>query len=179
MRGKNIIDDGAGTVRPESEDQPGLPKYTEEGKLYEYVLREEGITGANGLQSIGFEGIPLMIGLIIVACFVNLFIGSASAKWAILAPVFVPMMMLMGYDPAITQAVYRIGDSITNPLSPLFTYMPVILGYARKYDHKAGLGSVIANMIPFSVTFAIVWIIQVIVWVSLNLPLGPGGGIYL
>ena len=137
------------------------------------------ITGANGLQSIGFEGIPLMIGLIIVACFVNLFIGSASAKWAILAPVFVPMMMLMGYDPAITQAVYRIGDSITNPLSPLFTYMPVILGYARKYDHKAGLGSVIANMIPFSVTFAIVWIIQVIVWVSLNLPLGPGGGIYL
>ena len=136
------------------------------------------ITGANGLQSIGFEGIPLMIGLIIVACFVNLFIGSASAKWAILAPVFVPMMMLMGYDPAITQAVYRIGDSITNPLSPLFTYMPVILGYARKYDHKAGLGSVIANMIPFSVTFAIVWIIQVIVWVSLNLPLGPGGGIY-
>ena len=135
--------------------------------------------GTNGLQSIGFEGIPLMIGLIIVACFVNLFIGSASAKWAILAPVFVPMMMLMGYDPAITQAVYRIGDSITNPLSPLFTYMPVILGYARKYDHKAGLGSVIANMIPFSVTFAIVWIIQVIVWVSLNLPLGPGGGIYL
>jgi len=137
------------------------------------------ISGANGLKAIGFEGVPLMVGLIIVACFVNLFIGSASAKWAILAPVFVPMMMLMGYDPAITQVVYRIGDSITNPLSPLFTYMPVILGYARKYDKKAGLGSVIANMIPFSVTFAIVWIIQVIVWVGLNLPLGPGGGIYL
>ena len=137
------------------------------------------ISGANGLKAIGFEGVPLMVGLIIVACFVNLFIGSASAKWAILAPVFVPMMMLMGYDPAITQVVYRIGDSITNPLSPLFTYMPVILGYARKYDKKAGLGSVIANMIPFSVTFAIVWIIQVIVWVGLKLPLGPGGGIYL
>ena len=137
------------------------------------------ISGANGLKSIGFTGVPLMVGLIIVACFVNLFIGSASAKWAILAPVFVPMMMLMGYDPAVTQVVYRIGDSITNPLSPLFTYMPVILGYARKYDKKAGLGSVIANMIPFSVTFAIVWIIQVIVWVGLNLPLGPGGGIYL
>ena len=137
------------------------------------------ISGANGLKSIGFTGVPLMVGLIVVACFVNLFIGSASAKWAILAPVFVPMMMLMGYDPAITQVVYRIGDSITNPLSPLFTYMPVILGYARKYDKKAGLGSVIANMIPFSVTFAIVWIIQVIIWVGLNLPLGPGGGIYL
>ena len=137
------------------------------------------ISGANGLKAIGFTGVPLMVGLIVVACFVNLFIGSASAKWAILAPVFVPMMMLMGYDPAVTQVVYRIGDSITNPLSPLFTYMPVILGYARKYDKKAGLGSVIANMIPFSVTFAIVWIIQVIIWVGLNLPLGPGGGIYL
>ena len=137
------------------------------------------INGANGLQAIGFEGIPLLIGLIFVSCFVNLFIGSASAKWAILAPVFVPMMMLMGYDPAITQVVYRIGDSITNPLSPLFTYMPVILGFARKYDKNTGFGTVVANMLPFSVTFAIVWIIQVIVWVTLDLPLGPGGAIYL
>lgn len=137
------------------------------------------IAGADGLKDIGFTGIPLMIGLLLVACFVNLFIGSASAKWAILAPVFVPMMMLMGYDPAVTQVVYRIGDSITNPLSPLFTYMPVILGFARKYDKKVGLGTIIANMLPFSVSFAIAWIIQVIIWVTLNLPLGPGGGIYL
>lgn len=137
------------------------------------------INGAGFLENIGFKGIPLMIGLIILSCFVNLFIGSASAKWAILAPVFVPMMMLMGYDPAVTQVVYRIGDSITNPLSPLFTYMPVILGYARRYDSKAGLGTIIANMLPFSVTFAAVWIVQVIIWVGLNLPLGPGGGIYL
>ena len=137
------------------------------------------ISGANGLKAIGFTGIPLMIGLIIVSCFVNLFIGSASAKWAILAPVYVPMMMIMGFDPAITQMVYRIGDSITNPLSPLFTYKAVILGYARKYDKEAGLGSVIANMIPFSACFAVVWILQVIVWVVFNLPLGPGGGIYL
>lgn len=137
------------------------------------------IAGADGLKDIGFTGIPLMIGLLLVACFVNLFIGSASAKWAILAPVFVPMMMLMGYDPAVTQVVYRIGDSITNPLSPLFTYMPVILGFARKYDKKVGLGTIIANMLPFSVSFAIAWIIQVIIWVTLNLPLGPGGNIYL
>lgn len=136
------------------------------------------ISGAEGLKSIGFTGIPLMIGLIFLSCIVNLFIGSASAKWAILAPVYIPMMMLLGYDPAVTQVVYRIGDSITNPLSPLFTYMPVILGFARKYEKETGLGSVIANMIPFSLTFAVVWIIQVIVWVSLGLPLGPGGGIY-
>ena len=137
------------------------------------------ISGANGLKAIGFTGVPLMIGLIFVSCIVNIFIGSASAKWAILAPVFVPMMMLMGYDPAITQVVYRIGDSITNPLSPLFTYMPVVLGFARKYDKSVGLGTIIANMLPFSVTFAIFWILQVIVWVAMNLPLGPGGGIYL
>lgn len=137
------------------------------------------IKGASGLSTIGFTGIPLLLGLIVLSCFVNLFIGSASAKWAILAPVFVPMMMLMGYDPAITQAVYRIGDSITNPLSPLFTYMPVILGFARKYDSKTGLGTIIANMLPFSITFAITWTIQVIIWVILNLPLGPGGRIFL
>ena len=81
----------------------------------------------------------LLIGLILLSCIVNMFIGSASAKWAILAPVFVPMMMLMGFDPAITQVVYRIGDSITNPLSPLFTYIPVILGFAHKYDKNVGL----------------------------------------
>ena len=137
------------------------------------------INGASFLEHIGIKGIPLMIGLILLSCIVNLFIGSASAKWAILAPVFVPMMMLMGYDPAITQVVYRIGDSITNPISPLFTYLPVVLGFARKYDKDTGLGTIIANMLPFSITFAIVWILQVVVWVSLNLPLGPGGSVYL
>ena len=137
------------------------------------------IRGAELLSNVGFTGIPLLIGLILLSCIVNMFIGSESAKWAILAPVFVPMMMLMGFDPAITQVVYRIGDSITNPLSPLFTYIPVILGFAHKYDKNVGLGTIIANMLPFSVTFAIVWIIQVIIWVALNLPLGPGGGIYL
>ena len=137
------------------------------------------IKGANLLSTIGFTGIPLLLGLIFLSCIVNIFIGSASAKWAILAPVFIPMMMLMGFDPAITQVVYRIGDSITNPLSPLFTYLPVILGFAHKYDEKVGLGTVIANMLPFSVTFAIAWILQVVIWVLLNLPLGPGGAIYL
>ncbi len=137
------------------------------------------IAGADGLAAIGFTGVPLMIGLMIVSCIVDLFIGSASAKWAILAPVYVPMMMLLGYDPAVTQVVYRIGDSICNPLSPLFTYMPVIISYAQRYKKDAGIGTIIANMLPFSVTFAIFWIIQVIVWVALDLPLGPGGGIYL
>lgn len=85
------------------------------------------VKGAEWLSAMNFTGIPLFIGLIFVSCFINLFIGSASAKWAILAPVFIPLMMLLGYDPAVTQVAYRIGDSLTNPLSPLFTYMPLSL----------------------------------------------------
>ena len=137
------------------------------------------ISGANALSKAGFTGFGMIVCIILLTGFINLLVPSGSAKWAILAPVFVPMMMLMGFDPAITQVVYRIGDSITNPLSPLFTYMPVILGFARKYDKNVGLGTVIANMLPFSLTFTVVWVIQVIVWVLMELPLGPGGGIYL
>lgn len=137
------------------------------------------IKGASALESLDISGIPLLLGLVFVSGLVNLFIGSASAKWAILAPVFVPLMMLMGYDPAITQIAYRIGDSITNPLSPIFVYLPIILGFARRYDKQVGIGTIIANMTPFSITFAIVWIIQMIIWFLLGLPLGPGGGIYL
>lgn len=137
------------------------------------------IKGAEVLKAMEFTGAPLIIGLLIVSCIVNLFIGSASAKWAILAPIFVPMMMLMGFDPAVAQVAYRIGDSITNPLSPLFYYMPVILGYVRRYSPEAGLGTIIANMIPFSTVFTIVWVIQLLLWIFLNLPLGPGGGIFL
>lgn len=137
------------------------------------------IKGAEGLSAMNFTGIPLLIGLIFVSCIINLFIGSASAKWAILAPVFIPMMMILGYDPAVTQLAYRIGDSLTNPLSPLFVYMPILLGYAHKYDKSVGIGTIIANMIPYSLSFAVFWILQLIIWILLNLPLGPGGGIYL
>lgn len=126
-----------------------------------------------------FTGIPLIIGLVIVSCIVNIFIGSASAKWAILAPVMVPMMMILGYDPAVTQVAYRIGDSITNPLSPLFYYFPLILGFVRRYEKDTGMGTIIANMLPYSIAFTAAWIVLLAVWVILDLPLGPGGGIYL
>ncbi|WP_251442790.1 AbgT family transporter [Veillonella intestinalis] len=137
------------------------------------------IKGAGTLQAWDFTGIPLIIGLILVSCIVNIFIGSASAKWAILAPIMVPMMMMLGYDPALTQIAYRIGDSITNPLSPLFYYFPLVLGFVRKYEKDAGMGTVIANMIPYSFFFTIVWVIMITVWVLFNWPLGPGGNIYL
>ncbi|MDR1741662.1 MAG: AbgT family transporter [Synergistaceae bacterium] len=141
------------------------------------------VKGAEVLRAMHFTGLPLLIGVVFASCIVNLFIGSASAKWAILAPVFVPMLMLLNLDPAVTQIAYRIGDSITNPLSPLFYYIPLIFGFAARYDKDAGMhtgmGTVIANMIPFSMCFTVVWIIQLCVWVLLDLPLGPGGGIFL
>ena len=137
------------------------------------------IKGAGGLQAMHFTGLPLIFGLVLVSCIINIFIGSASAKWAILAPVMVPMMMLMGYDPALTQVAYRIGDSLTNPLSPLFYYFPLILGFARRYEKNTGMGTIIANMLPYSLCFSVAWLILLAIWVVLNLPLGPGGGIYL
>ena len=137
------------------------------------------IKGAEWLQQIGFQGIPLLIAFVIVASILNLFLGSAGAKWAIMAPIFVPMFMLLGYDPALTQICYRIGDSLTNTLTPLFSYFPILLGFIRKYQKDAGLGTVLANMLPYSACFAVVWILLLIVFVLFNIPLGPGGGIYI
>ncbi|MGN9165953.1 AbgT family transporter [Tissierellaceae bacterium HCP3S3_D8] len=137
------------------------------------------IKGAEFLQNVGFTGIGAIISFIIVASIVNLFMGSAGAKWAIMAPVFVPMFMLLGYDPALTQACYRIGDSITNPLTPLFSYFPILLGFVKRYDEDAGMGTIISNMIPYSILFAISWILLLIVFMIFDIPLGPGGGIYL
>ncbi|MGL5329639.1 MAG: AbgT family transporter [Peptostreptococcaceae bacterium] len=136
------------------------------------------IKGAEWLKSIGMTGQGLIISFVIFAAFINLFVGSASAKWAIMAPVFVPMFLLLGYDPALTQVAYRIGDSITNPLSPLFPYFPMLLAFAKKYDKDIGMGTIISNMIPYSLVFAIGWIILLSIFMSLGLPLGPGGSIY-
>ena len=136
------------------------------------------IKGAEGLKDLGISGIPLMILFIILSSVINLFIGSASAKWAIMAPIFVPMFMLLGYNPALIQMAYRIGDSVTNPLSPLFPYFPILLAVARKYDKKAGLGTLISNMIPYSLFFGIVWTLLLILFIIFNIPLGPGAGIH-
>lgn len=120
----------------------------------------------------------LIIGLILLSCLINLLIGSASAKWAILAPIFIPMFMLLGYHPAFTQMVYRIGDSITNPITPMMPYLPLLLSYAQKYDKNMKLGTLISSLMPYSIVLAIVWPIFMIIWFLLGLPLGPGGDIY-
>ena len=136
------------------------------------------IVGADGLRTIGFTGIPLLTAFIIVSSIINLAIGSASAKWAILAPIFVPMLMLMGFSPETTQAAYRIGDSYSNILTPLLPYFPIVIVFAAKYVKDIGLGTIISLMIPYSIAFMIVRIPMFIVWILLNLPLGLEAPIY-
>ncbi|MCT4618185.1 MAG: AbgT family transporter [Marinisporobacter sp.] len=130
------------------------------------------------LNAINFTGMPMIICIILFSAFVNLFIGSGSSKWALLAPVFVPMFMMLGYSPAFAQVSYRIGDSMTNCITPLFPYFPIMLGFLKKYDPDAGVGTVMSMTVPYSLVFGIVWIIQLIIWYALKLPLGPGATIF-
>ena len=137
------------------------------------------VKGADILKAIGLQGIPLVILFIFVVAFINLFMGSASAKWAILAPVFVPMLMKVGFTPEFTQMAYRIGDSSTNLISPLMSYFALIVTFAAKYDKKAGIGTLVSTMVPYSFVLLIGWAALLIVWFVFNLPLGPGVSIFL
>ena len=109
---------------------------------------------------------------------VNLFVGSASAKWAMLAPVMVPIMMQLGISPEFTQAAYRVADSSTNILSPLMTYFALIIAVAQKYDRRIGIGSLVATMLPYSVAFVLAWTAMTMGWMWLDLPLGPDSPVY-
>ncbi len=131
------------------------------------------IKGADFLKSLGAPTPVLLILFVVISSFINLFVGSASAKWAILSPIFVPMFMLLGFHPALTQMAYRIGDSITNVITPLLPYFAILVAFAKKYDKNIGMGTLIANMLPYSIAFFVIWSIQLICWYFLNLPLGP------
>jgi aminobenzoyl-glutamate transport protein len=131
------------------------------------------IEGATLLKEIRLTGLPLMVAFVLVAATINLFMASASAKWAIMAPVFVPMMMFLGVSPEATQGLYRVGDSVTNVITPLNYYFPIIIAVAQKYVPKAGLGTLIASMLPYSVAFGLAWTAFIVIWTQLGLPLGP------
>lgn len=135
--------------------------------------------GAEFLQSISLTGLPLIITFIIISAFINLFIGSASAKWAIMAPVFVPMLMQMGFSPEFTQVAYRIGDSTTNIISPLMSYFAVIVAFAQAYDEEAGIGTLIATMMPFSICFLLGWTVLLAIWMQFGWPIGPGISMFM
>ena len=143
-------------------------KYFEYTKLGTIIA----LSGASFLESINIGLIPLAVIFVLFSAFMNLFMGSASAKWNILAPVFVPMFMLLGYSPELCQLVYRIGDSCTNIITPMMTYYAVIIMFAQRYDKKAGIGTITATMLPYSVCFLICWTIFLIIWLTLGLPIG-------
>ncbi len=134
---------------------------------------------ANAISHAGFIGVPLFLSYILVCTTVNLFIGSGSAKWSLLAPIFIPMFTLLGYNPAWTQVLYRIGDSCTNVISPLFSYLPIILAFMQEYDEEAGIGTLISLMIPYTVFFLIFWTALAMIWYFVGLPLGPASPIFL
>lgn len=136
------------------------------------------VKGAELLKASGIGGIPLIITFVVVTVLLDLVLGSASAKWAVMAPVFVPMFMLLGYSPELTQAAYRIGDSVANIITPLMSYFPLVVAFAQKYDSKAGIGTVMATMMPYSITFFVSWTLLLVSWYFLDLPLGPGADIF-
>ena len=136
------------------------------------------VKGADLLMSADIGLIPLMILFILLAAAINMLMGSASAKWAIIAPIFIPMFMIMGYSPELSQVVYRIGDSVTNVISPMMSFFALIIAFIQKYEPKAGIGTIIAAMVPYSIAFLIVWILLLVVWLTLGIPLGPDAGIH-
>ncbi len=136
------------------------------------------VYGADLLDGINLTGIPLIILFILIVGVINMFIGSASAKWAVLAPVFVPIMMQLGYSPELTQMAYRIADSSTNIITPLMTYFALIIAFAQKYDRSMRIGSLISVMLPYSIAFLVSWTIMMVVWMMVGLPLGPNAPIH-
>jgi aminobenzoyl-glutamate transport protein len=137
------------------------------------------VIGADWLQRIGLTGPLVFIPFILMCCVVNLSLGSASAQWAITAPIFVPMLMLVGYSPEIIQAAYRIGDSTTNVITPMMSYFGLILAFAARYDKKLGIGTLIAMMLPYSIFFLIFWTGLFYLWVfGFGFEVGPGAATY-
>lgn len=132
------------------------------------------LKGASLLKALALPGGVTMFGIIFLAGFVNLFVGSASAKWALLAPIFVPMLMQVGISPDLTQAAYRIGDSSTNIITPLMPYFPLVVVYCQRYVKKTGIGTLTSIMLPYSVVFLVVWTLFLILYWTIGIPLGFG-----
>lgn len=132
------------------------------------------VEGADVLRSLGMPSIPLFLGFILLTALVNLVMGSASAKWALMAPVFVPMFMLLGYSPEVTQAAYRVGDSVTNIISPMMSYFVLIIAFMQRYEPKAGMGTIISVMLPYSIAFGLAWSVLFSIWLGMGWPFGPG-----
>jgi aminobenzoyl-glutamate transport protein len=130
------------------------------------------LKGAALLKALALPGGVTIVGIVFLTAFVNLFVGSASAKWALLAPIFVPMLMQVGISPELTQAAYRVGDSSSNIITPLMPYFPLVVVYCQRYFKKTGIGTLTSIMIPYTVVFLVVWSIFLLVFWALGIPLG-------
>ncbi len=185
----------AGTVRRDTDVYKGMQKTMELAAPYLVVVffiaqfvnffawSNVGVilavNGAAFLKSLSLGPVPLLVGLVMLTAATDLFLGSASAKWAILAPVFVPMFMLLGYSPELTQAAYRVGDSVMNVVTPLASNFPLVLMFAQRYEPKAGIGTMVALMLPYSLCFMVGWTFLLILWTWFGWPLGPGARLFL
>lgn len=137
------------------------------------------VAGASGLEAIGLTGFAAVLGFMLLASVLNLFIVSGSSMWTLMAAVFVPLFAILGYEPAFIQAGFRVGDSATQVITPLNPYMIVLLGLVRRYEPNAGLGTIISRMVPFVIPFWLAWAALLAIWFFFDLPLGPGNGIFL
>jgi aminobenzoyl-glutamate transport protein len=133
------------------------------------------VNGADALRAAGLHEIPLFLAFILLSAFINLVMGSASAKWALMAPIFVPMFLLLGHPPEVTQAAYRVGDSVTNIISPMMSYFALIIAFVQRYMSQAGLGTLVSLMLPYSLTFLAGWCVMFVVWLLFGWPMGPTG----
>lgn len=148
--------------------------YFKESNLGIYVA----VTGAQALKAADLNIYVMMILFIFFAGAVNMVMGSASAKWAIMAPIFIPIFMLMGYSPELSQVVFRIGDSVTNIISPMMSFFALIIAFIQKYDKNAGIGTIIAVMLPYTIVFTILWTALLMLWIYFGWDLGPGAGLF-
>jgi len=130
------------------------------------------VKGANALQSLGLPAAATVVGVIGLTAGVNLLVGSASAKWALLSPIFVPMLMQLGISPELTQAAYRVGDSATNIVTPLMPYFPLVVVFCKRYVTSTGIGTVVALMLPFCLVFLVAWTLFLLGYWALGIPLG-------
>ena len=130
------------------------------------------LEGAGLLKALALPSAVTIVGIVLITGFINLFVGSASAKWALLAPIFVPMLMQLGISPDLTQAAYRVGDSSTNIITPLMPYFPLVVVFCQRYVKSTGIGTVTAMMLPYSVTFIVTWLIFLLVYWAIGIPLG-------
>lgn len=137
------------------------------------------IKGAELLQAMDPGAGLLLVSFVLFAALINLLVGSASAKWALMAPIFVPMLLLVGISPEATQVAYRIGDSSTNIITPLMPYFGVVVAFVQRYDKQAGIGTMLALMLPYSIALLLGWSLLLAAWIALGIPLGPDAPILI